>query len=221
MKVYLAVIDTLADWEIGYLVAELHSRRFFANPLMDFAFLKVGLTVDPVTSMGGVTHEPDLALADLVLEQGDVLVLPGGETWDQPETRPLLEFARDALDQGHYVAAICGATDGLAAVGALDNRRHTSNNLDFLKQSCPAYRGEKLYRNEPAVRGDNLLTATGLAPLEFTAEVLKMAKVWRPETIRAWYQLHKTRKERWYHALVASMTPPAAMEAAPRPDLQA
>src|SRR5450830_453729 len=191
MKVYLAVIDTLADWEIGYLVAELHSRRFFANPLMDFAFLKVGLTVDPVTSMGGVTHEPDLALADLVLEQG------------------------------HYVAAICGATDGLAAVGALDNRRHTSNNLDFLKQSCPAYRGEKLYRNEPAVRGDNLLTATGLAPLEFTAEVLKMAKVWRPETIRAWYQLHKTRKERWYHALVASMTPPAAMEAAPRPDLQA
>ena len=49
--------------------------------------------------------------------------------------------------------------------------------------------------------------ATGLAPLEFTAEVLKMLKVWRPETIRAWYQLHKTRKERWYHALVASMGP--------------
>jgi len=44
---------------------------------MDFAFLKVGLTLDPVTSMGGVTHEPDLALADLVLEQGDVLVLSG------------------------------------------------------------------------------------------------------------------------------------------------
>ena len=52
--------------------------------------------------------------------QGDVLILPGGERWDQPELRPILEFARDALDAGHYVAAICGATNGLASVGALE-----------------------------------------------------------------------------------------------------
>ena len=208
MNAYLVVVDTLADWEIGYLAAELHSRRFFANPLADFKFSRVGLTTAEVTSMGGTTHVPDLALADLALQSGDVLILPGSERWDQPELRPVLEFARDALDAGHNVAAICGAVDGLASVGALDERRHTSNDLGFLKQACPAYRGEKLYRQEPAVRGDNLLTATGLAPLEFSAEVLKMLKVWRPETIRAWYQLHKTRKERWYHALVASMTPP-------------
>jgi putative intracellular protease/amidase len=209
MRVYLAVLDTLADWEVGYLAAELHSRRFFANPLAEFAFLKVGFSTAAVTSMGGVTWVPDLALADLKLEAGDVLVLPGGELWDQPEARPMLEFARDALDQGHNVAAICGAVDGLASVGALDRRRHTSNDPGYLKQVNPGYQGEKLYRQEPAVRGDNLLTASGLAPLEFTAEVLKMLKVWRPETIRAWYQLHKTRKAKWYHALVASMTPPA------------
>jgi len=64
-----------------------------------------------------------------------------------------------------------------------------------------------LYRKEAAVRGDNLITATGLAPLEFSYEVLKMLKVWRPETTRAWYRLHKTRQERWYHELVASMSP--------------
>jgi putative intracellular protease/amidase len=207
MNVYLVVVDTLADWEIGYLCAELHSRRLFANPLADFAFRKVGLTTATVTSMGGVAHDPDLALADLVLVPGDVLVLPGSERWDTPELRPLLEFARDALDAGHYVAAICGAVEGLGAVGALDARRHTGNDPGSLKAACPDYRGEKLYRSEPAVRGDNLLTASGLAPLEFTAEVLKMLKVWRPQTIRAWYQLHKTRKERWYHALVASMGP--------------
>ncbi|WBR99927.1 DJ-1/PfpI family protein [Pseudoduganella sp. SL102] len=207
MSAYLVVVDTLADWEIGYLTAELHSRRFFANPLADFKFHKVGVTMDEVTSMGGAAHTPDLALADLVLDEGDVLILPGGERWDQPELRPVLEFARDALDAGRNVAAICGAVDGLASVGALDARRHTSNDLGFLKQACPDYRGEKLYRQEPAVRGDNLVTASGLAPLEFSAEVLKMLKVWRPETIRAWYQLHKTRKERWYHALVASMGP--------------
>lgn len=28
-KVYIYVLDTLADWELGYVTAELNSRRFF------------------------------------------------------------------------------------------------------------------------------------------------------------------------------------------------
>lgn len=214
MKVYLVVVDTLADWEISYLTAELHSRRFFADPSMDFNLVKVGITRDEVTSMGGMTLKPDLSIGEVKLEKNDLLVLPGSEIWDQPKARPILEFAREALDQGHNVAAICGATMGLAAVGALDTRRHTSNDLDFLKQTCPDYRGESLYRKEPAVRGDNLITATGLAPLEFTYEILKMLKVWKPETTKAWFRLYKTRQARWFEELVASMQPPAEEQAA-------
>ncbi|WP_020656398.1 type 1 glutamine amidotransferase family protein [Massilia niastensis] len=207
LKVYLVVLDTLADWEIAYLTAELHSRRFFANPSMDFSLLKVGATNAEVRSMGGMTLVPDLSIDELRLEQDDLLLLPGSEIWDQPRVKPILEFARDALDQGHHVAAICGATVGLASVGALDARRHTSDDLGFLKQSCPKYRGETHYRKEPAVRGANLITATGLAPLEFSYEVLKMLKVWRPETAKAWYRLNKTRQSRWYDELLASMQP--------------
>lgn len=206
MKLYLVVVETMADWEIAYLTAELHSRRFFADPTMDFSLLKVGLTHDAIESMGGVSYTPDVTLDAVELQKGDVLLLPGADVWDAPQAKPILEFARDSLDQGHQVAAICGATVGLASVGALDTRRHTSNDLGLLKQACPGYRGEVLYRKEAAVRGDNLITATGLAPLEFSYEVLKMLKVWRPETTRAWYRLHKTRQERWYHELVASMS---------------
>jgi len=206
MNVYLVVLDTLADWEIAYLSAELHSRRFFADPKMDFKLLKAGITKDAVTSMGGVSYLPDLTLDTIEMKPGDLLLLPGSNLWDQAAVRPALELARDALDGGYQVAAICGATIGLANVGALNTRRHTSNDLGFLKQYCPDYRGEAMFRKEPAVRGDNLITATGLAPLEFSYEVLKMLKVWRPETAKAWYRLHKTRQERWYHELVASMS---------------
>lgn len=206
MKVYLVVVDTLADWEIGYLTAELHSRRFFADPLRDFQLLKAGLNRNAVTSMGGVTHTPDIAIADIQMNANDLLLLPGAEIWQSAQARPILELARNALDEGRQVAAICGATIGLASVGALDARRHTSNDLGFLKASCPGYRGEHMYRKEPAIRGDKLVTATGLAPLEFSYEVLKMLKVWKPETAKAWYRLHKTRQERWYHELVASMS---------------
>lgn len=207
MKLYLVVVDTMADWEIAYLTAELHSRRFFADPAMDFSLLRVGLGGAPIDSMGGVSYTPDVTLDAVELQKGDVLLLPGADIWNAAQAKPMLEFARDALDQGHQVAAICGATVGLASVGALDTRRHTSNDLGFLKQACPGYRGEALYRKEAAVRGDNLITATGLAPLEFSYEVLKMLKVWRPETTKAWYRLHKTRQEQWYHELVASTSP--------------
>jgi len=206
MKVYLVVVDTLADWEIGYLTAELYSRRFFANPAQEFSLVKAGITRAEVRSMGGIAYTPDLAIDDLQMQDDDLLLLPGADSWQSPQTRPVLELARDTLDRGHHVAAICGATVGLASVGALNERRHTSNDLGFLKQSCPDYRGERLYRDKPAVRGDNLITATGLAPLEFSYEVLKMLKVLKPRTAQAWYRLHKTRQERWYHDLVASMS---------------
>jgi len=205
MKVYLVVVDTLADWEIGYLTAELHSRRFFANPSQDFQLLKAGLDRNAISSMGGTIHTPDVVIDDIKMNDNDLLLLPGAEIWQSARAKPLLELARDALDQGHNVAAICGATVGLASVGALDARRHTSNDLGALQAACPDYRGERLYRKEAAVRGDNLVTATGLAPLEFSYEVLKMLKVWKPDTAKAWYRLHKTRQERWYHELVASM----------------
>lgn len=205
MNVYLVTVDTLADWEIAYLTAELNSRRFFADPAMEFKLLNAGVSRAEVRSMGGVAYVPDVTIDEIQMKEGDLLLLPGSDVWDSPQVRPVLDFAAGALDQGHRVAAICGATVGLAGVGALDGRRHTSNDLGFLKQSCPNYQGEAWYRKQPAVRGDNLVTATGLAPLEFSYEVLKMLKVWRPETAKAWYRLYKTRQERWYHELVASM----------------
>lgn len=207
MNVYLAVIDTMADWEIGYLTAELHSRRFFHDPEMDFSLLKFGITRDPVHSMGGIPYLPDLTVDEIELQENDLLLLPGADIWTTQQVRPILELARAALDQGRNVAAICGATVGLANIGALDKRRHTSNDPDSLKEECPHYAGQAQYRQQPAVRGDNLITASGLAPLEFTYEVLKMLKVWRPDTAQAWYRLHKTRQARWYHELVASMAP--------------
>jgi hypothetical protein len=38
---------------------------------------------------------------------------------------------------------------------------------------CQKYKGENLYQDKPAVVDNNLITASGIAPLEFTYEVLK------------------------------------------------
>jgi putative intracellular protease/amidase len=206
MKVYLVVVNTLADWEIGYLTAELNSRRFFRSPDLHCELLRVGADRSPVTTMGGMSITPDLALTDVRLAEGDLLVLPGGELWQEESSAALLRFAADALNAGHNVAAICGATEGLAQTGALNQRRHTSNDLSVLKQTCPVYAGAALYENKPAVRDGNLVTATGLAPLEFAYEVIKLLGVFSPAALEAWFKLHQTREASYYYALVDAMS---------------
>lgn len=84
-----------------------------------------------------------------------------------------LKKVDDALKLGTTIAAICGATLGLANEGYLDSRKHTSNDLEYMKMVCPNYKGETLYENGPAVSDENLVTASGIAPLEFAVEVLK------------------------------------------------
>ena len=58
-------------------------------------------------------------------------------------------------------------------MGYLDSRKHTSNDLNYLKTVCPNYKGEKFYEMGPVVSSENLVTASGIAPLEFAMEILK------------------------------------------------
>ncbi|AKU21273.1 DJ-1/PfpI family protein [Massilia sp. NR 4-1] len=208
MKVYLAVLDTLADWEIAYLTAELYSKRFFRNPETDCEILKVGLTPSPIRTMGGMEIKPDLVLPELSLDENDLLVLPGSELWEDPQHGdPFLHFAGTALAEGRNVAAICGGADGLARIGALNHRPHTANNKDNLLASYPEYAGAAHYQEAPAWRDANLITASGLAPLEFAREVIGLLGVFKPETLEAWYRLFQTREPQYFGDLVASMQP--------------
>ena len=57
-------------------------------------------------------------------------------------------------------------------IGYLDTRKHTSNNLEYTKMVCLTIK-EKSSMSWDAVSDTNLVTASGIAPLEFTMEVLK------------------------------------------------
>lgn len=48
---YVYVLDTLADWELGHLIAELNSGQYFKRRGERISVKTVGLTKDPVTTM--------------------------------------------------------------------------------------------------------------------------------------------------------------------------
>lgn len=205
--VYLYVLDTMADWEIGYLTAELNSGRYGKKDQPATQVVTVGLDKTPITTMGGLRVLPDIPLQECSPTTGDTLLLPGGDTWLAPIHAPVLELAGRCLEQGIRVAAICGATMGLAQAGLLNgSRNHTSNDRAYLKMVCPQYSGEACYQDQPVVTDGNLITASGIAPLEFAAHVLKALDVFAPDTLDAWYNLNKTHDTRYFYELMNAIS---------------
>jgi putative intracellular protease/amidase len=130
---------------------------------------------------------------------------PGGNTWFEERHQPILNKVREFLDNGVPVGAICGATLALAGAGILDLTEHTSNSLDYMKQVCPNYKGEAYFRDVPAVASGDLITASGVAPLEFTFEMIKVLDVFSPETLEAWRQLYTDKSGESFYRLMDSL----------------
>jgi putative intracellular protease/amidase len=202
---YLSIPDTLADWEPGHVLAELCSGRYLKDPGLQYSVVLCGRTLDPVTTMGGLHLVPDTMITTIRPEDGDLVLLPGADTWLNPEQGPVISRIAGLLGDGITVAAICGATLGLANAGLLDNRLHTSNDLAALKMFCPNYRGEHFYLSEPAVTDGNLITASGLAPVEFAYQVFKKLEVMNPATLEAWHGLFTSRKPEYFYSLMESL----------------
>ena len=203
--VYLYVFDTMADWEVGFLTAELYSGRYFRKDASPVKVVTLGLEKNYITTMGGLRILPDIDLEECNVNEIDALILPGGETWMKTIHQPILNLAKQCIDKNIIVAAICGATMSLAQNGLLDSRSHTSNDLGYLKMVCPNYAGEKYYKQEPAVTDGKLITASGIAPLEFSAHVLKALDVFSAKTLDAWYNLYRTQEPTFFYELMNSI----------------
>ena len=178
---HLAVYDTLADWETGHLLAELRTGRFTGSP---FEVVTVAEKEGPVTTMGGVRIVPDALLADVEPESSDLLILPGADLWDAGGGGAFAAAAARWLDAGVPVAAICGATLGLARAGLLDTRRHTSAAPEYLAAS--GYAGADRYVDERAVADDGLVTAGPQSPVQFACATLACLGLAQAETLTAY-----------------------------------
>lgn len=70
--------------------------------------------------------------------------------------------------------------------------RHTSNDLDYMKQwAGNSYTGEQNYLQQQAVRDGNVVTANGTAALEFAKEVLEALQLAPESEIERWYNFYK------------------------------
>ena len=198
--VHVAVYDGLADWEVGFATAHINSDAWQRQPGR-YAVITVGESRAPVTTMGGATITPDVTLDEVGPADSALLILPGADAWLAGGNGAFVAKARELLDADVPVAAICGATVGLATAGVLDDRRHTSNAAEAL--SWTGYAGAELYVDEPAVTDRGLVTASGVRPVEFAREVLALLDVYEPHVLASWYKLYGEHDPTGYAELTA------------------
>ncbi|WP_181701209.1 DJ-1/PfpI family protein [Nocardia sp. GTS18] len=197
--VHVAVYDTLSDWEVGAATVNIADDSWHREPGR-FEVATVGLTTAPVTTAGRMRVTPDLALADIDPADSAMLILPGADLWDAgDDLAPFARKAREFLAAGVPVAAICGATLGLAKEGLLDDRAHTSNAAEYLVSS--GYSGAEHYVDESAVTDGDLITADAMSPFEFAREIFVRLDLFEPQVLDAWYQLFGQKDPTGYFAL--------------------
>ena len=205
VTIYVYVLDTLADWELGYVTSELNSGRFFKKDAPSVSLKTVSYLKDPIHTMGGMTIVPDCLIDDMVVSETSVLLLPGANTWSDPKHGFIIEKANEFLSVGAVVGAICGATAALANVGMLDNRPHTSNGSGFLEMVSPRYKGQGFYIDKPSVADNNMITAGSTGGLLFAKQIIELLGMFQSATLEAWYHYFSTGKPEHFYALMQTL----------------
>lgn len=205
VTIYVYVLNTVADWELGYVTAELHSGRFFKKDAPRISLKTVSDSKEPIHTMGGLAVVPDCLVDDIVVAETSVLLLPGANTWDKSNHGAILGKARELLAAGGTVCAICGATAALAGFGLLDNRPHTSNGPGFLEMFVPNYKGQGFYVDQPSVADDNLITAGSTGGLLWAKQIIEQLGVFEADTLETWYEYFSTGKPEHFYALMQTL----------------
>lgn len=203
--IYVYVLETLADWELGSVTSELHSGRFFKKDAACVSLKTVSYAKEPIHTMGGLTVIPDCLIDEIAVSKTSVLLLPGADTWHDPIHGAILKKASEFLAIGATVGAICGATTALANLGLLDNRRHTSNGQGFLEMFSPAYKGQGFYIDAPSVADDNLITANSTGSLLWAKQIIERLGVFQSDTLELWYDYFSTGKAESFFALMQTL----------------
>lgn len=203
--VYIYVLDTLADWELGYVTSELNSGRFFKEGEQRLSLRMVSYSKETIHTMGGLAIEPNYLIEDIEVSETTVLLLPGAETWSDPKHGAIIEKTKELLKVGATVCAICGATAALANAGLLNNRPHTSNGLEFLEMVSHGYKGQGFYIETPSVVDNNLITASSTGALLWTKQIIEHIGIFQSSTLEFWYDYFSTGNPKYFFALMETL----------------
>jgi len=189
-EVIFVLLNEFADWEGAYISTCVNMGVKPGIP-NKYTVKTLSLSKEPITSIGGFRVLPDYDITDLPNDYAGIILI-GGMNWFSPEAAQIAPLVEKAITENKLVAGICNASVFLGMYGFLNNVKHTSNALEYIKQCAGSrYTGDANYINDQAVRDNNIVTANGNAPLEFCREILYVLDAAAPDIIEEAYSFYK------------------------------
>lgn len=90
-KVYVYLLDDMAECEIGYILQAFSMEKLLKNGTKEFEVKTVGFNKEPVLTLGGLTIVPDYSISEVDFNASTALLLPGSSTWGSKENQEILE----------------------------------------------------------------------------------------------------------------------------------
>ena len=170
-NIVFVILDEFADWEAAFLSSALNDKNITKNYTTNFASIDKNLK----KSMGNLKVLPDLTLKEIDENDVDGLVLIGGRTWrsqiEETNTKIVELVKKFKNNPNKVVGAICDAAYFLATNGLLNDRKHTVNSFDEIKDNLNYTNAKNFVEMESVIDG-NLVTAKGDSPIHFAKNVM-------------------------------------------------
>ena len=170
-NIVFIILDEFADWETAFLSSALNDKNITKNYTTNFASIDKNLK----KSMGNLKVLPDLTLKEIDENDVDGLVLIGGRTWrsqiEETNTKIVELVKKFKNNPNKVVGAICDAAYFLATNGLLNDRKHTVNSFDEIKDNSNYMNAKNFVEMESVIDG-NLVTAKGDSPIHFAKNVM-------------------------------------------------
>ena len=189
-EVIFVLLDQWAAWESTFLSTPLNMGVISGRPIK-YAVKTMSIDKEPKRSLGNFQTLIDYDIASMPKDY-EALILVGGMSWFTKEAELLVPLVKKAIDGGKIVGGICNGSAFLGKYGFLNDVKHTSNGLGYLKEYAgEIYTNEQGYIHEQAVRDKNIVTANGTGHLEFSRELLLLLEADTPEIIEEYYNYFK------------------------------
>jgi len=169
MNVFMLLYNGFVEFEIAVFLTILPK----SSTLRTFS-----VDEKEVTSLGRLRVVADSLLDSINPEEVDLLVIPGGEPKTYKHRTDIQELLRSIHNRGVPIAAICGGPEFLAQAGILKGKRIThGHDPEYAAQVF----ADCTITDEDVVVDGNVITARGLAYVEFAVEIGRQLSLFENE----------------------------------------
>jgi putative intracellular protease/amidase len=167
-KILVFIFEGMTDYEITFI-----AHLLGANSSKEI--ITIAYEDKIIKARSGLMYKPSKLVMDVLDEDIEGLIITGG--W-YGETRPeLIELINNLNSKGKLISAICGAgTVFLAKAGVLNRVKYTTPVIEWTQRHIEVF-GEKdpfpreNFIFERVVRDGNIITAQGIAFIDFAIEI--------------------------------------------------